>query len=94
MTLTLCTELVWITGNVAPLSYWHPPASVAMSTTQDTYPIWKLTVNGLAAGSRVEYKYRKGTADVWAWAGGNRGENYTIDTGNAKTKEVRDIWRD
>jgi len=61
-------EAVFVVGGPEALGSWSPALSLQLTTTSDTYPVWKSAFIPLASTGAVEYKFlvqredRKGTA--------------------------------
>lgn len=74
--LTRPGEAVFVVGGPDALGSWSPALSLQLTTTSDTYPVWKSACIPFASTEAVEYKFlvqredRKGTA-VWQDFPGN-----------------------
>eukprot|EP00930_Biecheleria_cincta_P097029 TRINITY_DN88776_c0_g1_i1.p1 TRINITY_DN88776_c0_g1~~TRINITY_DN88776_c0_g1_i1.p1 ORF type:complete len:801 (-),score=155.22 TRINITY_DN88776_c0_g1_i1:149-2470(-) len=71
-------EAVFVVGGPEALGSWSPALSLQLTTTSDTYPVWKSACIPLASTEAVEYKFliqredRKGTARWQDFQGNHR----------------------
>lgn len=81
-------QMVYVTGNVAPLGNWN--TNLGIPTDPATYPTWKNHVN-LASNSTIEYKYyRKNDDGSVTWENIPGGGNRSLSTPASGTVTLND----
>lgn len=82
-------EEVCVVGNRDQLGMWDPANGLRLTTTAETFPIWRADVELGASNEFVEYKLAHRTADkqvIWEFNEGNR--QFSLDGETERTVQL------
>ncbi|WP_345638866.1 carbohydrate-binding module family 20 domain-containing protein, partial [Rugosimonospora acidiphila] len=78
---------IYLVGSIGALGNWAPASAIPMTRSGST---WSVTVDGLPAGTRVEYKYiERDAAGTVTWEPGG---NHALTTAASGSASVTDTW--